>query len=57
MSGVQIFLPILTGLRAVADRYDAYIVDLWGVLHGIAPEYPHVFAPVVDPALTTGGAP
>ena len=30
---------------------------LWGVLHGIAPEYPHVFAPVVDPALTPGGAP
>jgi len=27
---------------------------LWGVHHGIAPEYPHVFAPVVDPAPATG---
>ena len=30
---------------------------LWGVTHGLAPEYPHVFAPVVDPALAPGGAP
>ena len=26
-------VPILEGLRAVADRYDAYIVDVWGVLY------------------------
>jgi photosynthetic reaction center M subunit len=30
---------------------------LWGVAHGLAPEYPHAFPPVVDPALATGGAP
>ena len=29
---------------------------LWGVKHGIAPTYPHVFPPVVDPA-TLPGAP
>ena len=27
---------------------------LWGVHHGIAPSYPHVFPPVVDPAATSG---
>jgi HAD superfamily hydrolase (TIGR01459 family) len=26
-------IPILDGLRDVADRYDAYIVDVWGVLY------------------------
>lgn len=26
---------------------------LWGVKHGIAPPYPEVFGPVLDPALTT----
>jgi photosynthetic reaction center M subunit len=30
---------------------------LWGVVHGIAPGYPHIFPPVLDPALATGGAP
>jgi HAD superfamily hydrolase (TIGR01459 family) len=30
--------PILTGLRDIADGYDAYILDLWGCVHnGIAP--------------------
>jgi photosynthetic reaction center M subunit len=28
---------------------------LWGVKHGIAPSYPAVFPPVVDPSLLTGG--
>lgn len=33
-------VPTLAGLSEVADRYDGFIVDLWGVLHdGIAP-YP-----------------
>ncbi|MSP50732.1 MAG: TIGR01459 family HAD-type hydrolase [Alphaproteobacteria bacterium] len=26
-------VPILDGIRDVADRYDAYIVDVWGVLY------------------------
>lgn len=31
-------VPILTGVSAVADRYDGYILDLWGVLHdGVRP--------------------
>lgn len=30
--------PILQGLRDIADRYDAYVLDLWGCVHnGIAP--------------------
>ena len=30
--------PILPGLAHLADRYDAFILDMWGVLHdGIAP--------------------
>ncbi len=37
-------LPILTGLGAVADRYDAYIVDLWGVLHDGVAAYPGAVA-------------
>ena len=27
---------------------------LWGVKHGLAPEYPHVFPIVTDPALLQG---
>ena len=27
---------------------------LWGVKHGIAPNYPHVFGNIVDPAITSG---
>jgi photosynthetic reaction center M subunit len=27
---------------------------LWGVQHGIAPAYPHVFPPVIDPASVVG---
>jgi len=30
---------------------------LWGVKHGLAPEYPIVFPDVVDPAMNTGGSP
>ena len=26
-------IPVLKGVRDVADRYDAYIVDVWGVLY------------------------
>jgi len=26
-------IPVLDGVREVADRYDAYIVDVWGVLY------------------------
>ena len=30
---------------------------LWAVKHGVAPSYPAVFAPVVDPATLQGSAP
>ena len=26
-------IPILPGIAAIADRYDGYIIDLWGVVH------------------------
>lgn len=26
-------VPILTGVRQIAERYDVFIVDLWGVVH------------------------
>ncbi len=26
-------IPVLDGIRNVADRYDAYIIDVWGVLY------------------------
>jgi HAD superfamily hydrolase (TIGR01459 family) len=36
--------PLLSGLAPVADRYDGYLVDLWGVMHnGVAP-YPAAVA-------------
>ncbi|MDG3440510.1 TIGR01459 family HAD-type hydrolase [Nitrospirillum amazonense] len=35
-------IPLFTGLSQLADRYDGFVLDLWGVVHdGIAP-YPGV---------------
>ncbi|PPD44773.1 MAG: photosynthetic reaction center subunit M [Methylocystis sp.] len=51
-------LTTLTG--GIGILLTGTVVDnwyLWGVTHGLAPEYPHAFPPVVDPALATGGAP
>jgi HAD superfamily hydrolase (TIGR01459 family) len=40
-------VPVLSGLRTIADSYDGFILDVWGVLHdGVA-----VFPGVID-ALT-----
>ena len=37
-------VPMINGLMAVADRYDGFILDLWGVVHdGVKP-----YAGVVD---------
>ncbi len=36
--------PILTGVSALADRFDGYILDLWGVLHDGVRPYPGVFS-------------
>lgn len=33
-------IPILFGLRAIAGRYDGFILDLWGVIHDGATAYP-----------------
>lgn len=33
-------VPIYPGLSAVADRYDAFIIDLWGVMHDGLKAYP-----------------
>src|SRR5262245_37364931 len=31
-------IPMLDGLSAISDRYDGFILDLWGVLHdGVRP--------------------
>lgn len=33
-------IPILPGVSAIADRYDAFVLDLWGVLHDGVTAYP-----------------
>jgi HAD superfamily hydrolase (TIGR01459 family) len=35
-------LPLLTGIREMADRYDGLILDLWGVLHDGSAPFPGV---------------
>ncbi len=36
--------PLLPGLSALADRYDAFIVDLWGVMHDGITAFPPAIA-------------
>jgi HAD superfamily hydrolase (TIGR01459 family) len=33
-------IPTVSGLRDIADRYEAFVVDLWGVLHDGVVAYP-----------------
>src|SRR5919108_6152095 len=35
-------VPVIERLSAIADRYDALILDLWGVLHDGVRPYPGV---------------
>ena len=35
-------VPYFEGFAAVADRYDAFILDVWGVLHDGVTLYPGV---------------
>lgn len=35
-------VPVMTGMAELADRYDGFIVDLWGVIHDGEKLYPHV---------------
>ncbi len=34
--------PILSGLSALADKYDGFILDIWGVVHEGGPVFPEV---------------
>ena len=33
--------PLLAGMSALADSFDGYILDLWGVLHDGVQAFPH----------------
>lgn len=33
-------IPLLSGVRVLAERYDAFILDLWGVIHDGQTAYP-----------------
>lgn len=33
-------IPILSGVREIADRYDGFILDLWGLIHDGRTAYP-----------------
>ena len=35
-------IPLYDGMAAAADRYDAFILDVWGVLHDGVTLYPGV---------------
>lgn len=37
-------LEYIEGLHAIADRYDALLIDLWGVVHDGSALYPHALA-------------
>lgn len=41
-------VPMINGLAAVADDYDGFILDLWGVVHDGARPYPGVVACLAD---------
>jgi HAD superfamily hydrolase (TIGR01459 family) len=42
MQGGNPVIPVIDRLSAIADRYDAFILDLWGVLHDGVRPYPGV---------------
>jgi HAD superfamily hydrolase (TIGR01459 family) len=33
-------IPVLSGIREIADRYDGFILDLWGLIHDGQTAYP-----------------
>ena len=35
-------MEILDGISVIADRYDGYVLDLWGVVHDGRKPYPGV---------------
>nr|WP_298797100.1 TIGR01459 family HAD-type hydrolase [uncultured Acetobacter sp.] len=44
MTKTQAEMQTLTGLSAVADQYDGYIIDLWGTVHDGVQPYPGAVA-------------
>lgn len=44
MTKIQAEMQTLTGLSAVADQYDGYIIDLWGTVHDGVQPYPGAVA-------------
>jgi HAD superfamily hydrolase (TIGR01459 family) len=48
-------VPLIHGLSAIADRYDALLLDQWGVLHGGVEPYPGVLETLA--ALRRAGKP
>ena len=38
----DVTVPVIRGLSELADDYDAFILDLWGVVHGGVEPYPGV---------------
>jgi hypothetical protein len=42
--GIVTDVPILSGLSRLAGAYDAFIVDLWGVLHDGVTAFPEAVA-------------
>jgi photosynthetic reaction center M subunit len=47
------FAVLVTLTGGIGILLTGTVVDnwyLWAVKHGVAPSYPHVFPPVVDPA-------
>ena len=34
--------PVLQGMHAVAERYDGFVLDLWGVVHDGVTVFPGV---------------
>jgi HAD superfamily hydrolase (TIGR01459 family) len=48
-------VPLIQGLSAIADRYDALLLDQWGVLHGGVEPYPGVLETLA--ALRRAGKP
>jgi HAD superfamily hydrolase (TIGR01459 family) len=51
----EVPVPLIHGLREVADRYDAVLLDQWGVLHGGMEPYPGVLETLA--ALRAAGTP
>jgi HAD superfamily hydrolase (TIGR01459 family) len=41
-------IPLVSGLSRIADRYDGFVLDLWGVIHDGVEAYPGVAATLAE---------